>query len=222
METRNERLKILDMIDQGVINAGQGLQLLEALNNTELVNPKEDSVEGAPTQSIQTDNTSPQLSPEEETHSPDEMAGVPELAHWKRWWLIPFIAGAGLAILSAPILIWIWLREGFTIWVIFGFVPVISGLSIALLAWLSRKAPWLHIRIQQRQAKPHHLAFGFPVPVKLTATLIRTFGKWIPALDRTGVDELITALQFTAKDGTPLYVHVNDEDGAEQVQVYLG
>ena len=69
---------------------------------------------------------------------------------------------------------------------------------------------------------PRNIALSFPLPIRLTAWFLRTFGPHIPQLKDTGVDELILALGDSASPGNPLLVNVNEGEGGEQVEVYIG
>jgi hypothetical protein len=51
---------------------------------------------------------------------------------------------------------------------------------------------------------------------------VRTFGRFIPQLDRAGLDEMILALGQTTSKENPFYVEVNEGDTGERVQVYIG
>ena len=66
------------------------------------------------------------------------------------------------------------------------------------------------------------LALSFPLPLRFTGWLLRTFGSRIPQLKERGVDDLIIALADTPTTDTPLYIDVQDGKGGEHVQVYIG
>jgi len=146
-----------------------------------------------------------------------------EIASWKRWWEIPLGLGIALSVISVIGLFWLYTTQaGVTGWFILVTLPLLFGVALAFVAWASRSARWLHIRVKTNDPVLPRIALSFPVPIHLTAWFLRTFGDRIPKLKDTGVDELIIALGESATPETPLYVSVDDSDDGEQVQVYLG
>jgi len=67
------------------------------------------------------------------------------------------------------------------------------------------------------------VAISLPLPIKLTAWVIKIARPFVPQLKDTGVDEVITSLADTLdQDGQPLYVNVDDDETGEHVQIYVG
>jgi len=90
------------------------------------------------------------------------------------------------------------------------------------LAWGSRTARWLHVRVHQKEGeRPQNISISLPLPLHLIAWLLRNFGSYIPNLDATGLDEVILALDKTSPEA-PLYVEVNEGSDGERVEVYIG
>lgn len=65
------------------------------------------------------------------------------------------------------------------------------------------------------------IALSFPIPLGLTAWFLRTFGKWIPNLEQSGIDEIILALEDDNSPDGPVYIEVNGGEG-ERVRIYIG
>jgi hypothetical protein len=136
---------------------------------------------------------------------------------WRGWWLIPFWTGFGLTgaggVLAAL---------GGGGW--FGAVPLLLvGIPLMTLGAVSRTSPWVHVRIRAGEdAGARRIAVSLPIPVRLVAWVLRTFGPWIPGLKDTAVDELVMALDGNVSTETPLYVKIDDEQDGEQIEVYLG
>jgi len=95
---------------------------------------------------------------------------------------------------------------------------MILGLVVALLALWSRNARWLHLRIKEEGK--HKMALSFPLPLTLTAWIVRIIRPYVPQLKETGVDEMILALRDTNQE-EPFFMDVQDEEDGEQVQIYI-
>ena len=89
----------------------------------------------------------------------------------------------------------------------------------------SRTARWIHVRVNTGHASrewPRKISLSFPLPIRLTAWFLRAFGQFIPDLKKTGVDELILALEDNTSPENPLFVDVHEGEDGERVQVYIG
>ena len=214
MTTDNERLKILEMIQQGTITAQEGLKLIEALGETEdnldqeylLAKAK---LEGGP---------DPEVGDEF-----DPQPAVEDLEKWKKWWIVPFWIGVGLTVLGGALMYWAWFAKGISLGFILAWIPFLIGVGVLVLGWNSRTGPWLHLRIQQKPGeKPRRIFISLPLPIRFFAWILRTFGNLIPGLNATGVDEIILALGESSRAETPLFINVNEGDQGEQVKIYIG
>jgi hypothetical protein len=203
MPNSAERAKILEMIDQGVINAEEGYQLLRALDSDESTPIEEEQ----PTRVDETHHQPP--TPE-------------EINQWKRWWLIPFWVGTGIVVLGAGLMYWAWQAAGFGFWFACAWFPFLLGVALLALAWSSQRSPWLHLRVHKPGDSPKKITISFPIPIRISAWGLRTFGRWIPNLDATGLDELILALNDSADQGAPFFIDVHEGEGGERVQVFIG
>ena len=231
MDDRSERLHILEMIESGVITPKEGTHLLKAL-------------EGAyePDQSLIGDSESvPSLEQAFSTASPPPAATVGEvvdegeetglpieefnarIAGWRRWWMIPLWVGVGITIIGGLLMFWAFQSTGISFWFACAWLPFLLGLAGIVLAYGSRTARWLHLRVHQGPGEwPQTIALSFPLPLRFTAWFLRTFRHYIPRLDRTGLDELILALGKTTSPETPFYVEVDEGEDGERVQIYIG
>jgi hypothetical protein len=146
-----------------------------------------------------------------------------EINKWKRWWVIPFWIGAGITVIGGLLMYWAYSASGFGFWFACAWFPFLLGVAALALGWSSRTTPWLHVRVHQAPGEtPQKIAISFPIPIRLTAWGLRTFGHRIPHMEGTSLDEVILALKDVAKDGTPLYVDVNEGENGEHVQVFIG
>jgi hypothetical protein len=284
MSYESERLKILEMIDNGLISVDEGLALLKALDQRPAEpGPAAESLEGPeadpglaansdkvifsePAQSSQTpseattgeeavagtgpvgetvftENVAFQAEPAQEyfegSHPEAEQVHAPEaeppleekftspqidpnMLKWKGFWWIPFWVGVGITIVSASLMYYAWFGGGFSFWFACTWFPFMLGVAVMALAYASRTARWLHVRVHQQPGeRPQNIAISLPIPLRLTAWFFRTFKGHIPHMGNTGIDELIMALEATNPD-TPFYVEVDEGEDGERVEVYIG
>lgn len=213
----NERMQILDMVEQGLISASDGARLLQAI--------REQSAESEPGEGFT--GTSGEPIPEVIETSPAGSSPDPELTasmeRWKRWWMIPLWVGVGIIVVSSLLMAWAYQAGGFSFWFACAWLPFLLGLGSVMLAWSSRTARWLHLRVQQQPGEwPRTIAFSFPLPLRLAAWFLRVFGRFIPQLKDTGIDELILALGSATGPASPLLVDVDEGENGERVQIYIG
>lgn len=200
--SRDARLHILELIESGKITAEEGIRLLNALTGDA---PAEaEPVPPAPEPSSKAPGSAP-----------------PELGYWRGWWRFPLAVGVIITLLGGGLMYWALLATDFrlTLWLMLASCPFALGVVVLALSFASRSAKWIHIRVNSRERL---IALSFPLPLRLAAWFLRTFEPRLPALQRTGVDELILALGDSTSPHRPLYVEVNDGDAGEQVQVYIG
>lgn len=214
MEFREERLLILEMIEKGRISPQEGMRLLQDLGGE---GEEQSPLSAAAGASAGEDLL---LSPETKSGSgPDPE----DLNQWKKWWVIPLGIGAAITILGSSLMYWVYTARGIGFLFFLTWIPFLLGIGTLILAWQSQTSPWLHLRIHQAPGeKPEKIALSIPIPIHFTAWFLRTFGRWIPNIDSTGLDEVILALGKTANEETPLSITVHEGDDSERVQVYIG
>lgn len=205
-----EQLQILKMLEEGQIGAEEAAALLAALRPEAAEEPPQDeSGEGE--------------GPDRAEAVVGEAAPAPEWegppARWSRFWIYPALAGGGLLILGAVVLGVCYAASARPGWRVCGWLPMILGLLVALLAWWSRNARWLHLRVKEKGER--NIAFSFPLPLTLTAWVVRIIRPHVPQLKETGVDEMILALRDTKQD-EPFFLDVQDDENGEHVQIYIG
>jgi len=212
MSNEAERMHILQMIEDGKITAAEGLRLLNALSGAK-------GEGGGAEPSGEAPATSALPPPAEAEPSPP----MPEMGKWRQWWLIPLWIGLGITIFGGLLMYWAYSAGGYTFWFFCATLPFTLGVIVAALASASRTARWIHIRVNTGQEEwPRKISLSFPLPIRLTAWFLRVFGQFIPDLKKTGVDELIVALEDTTSPENPLFVDVHEGEGGERVQVYIG
>ncbi len=231
MTDKNERIQILEMIKSGVITAEEGARLLQALEaDDRLEESLDDQVHDSASDGM------PGASPgsfsgtvEDEFGSLDgeviENEFEPNIEKWKRYWVIPLWIGVGITILGSLLMLWVYQSSGFSFWFACTWLPFLIGVALIAMAWGSRSARWLHLRVQQEPGEwPQTIAFSFPLPLNFAAWFMRTFGQFIPEVNKYGLDfdQIIKSFADSTTPETPFYVEVDEGDHGEKVQIYIG
>ncbi len=205
------RLKILQMIQDGVISAVEGEKLLASLEGTAEEPVQEAS--GAPAE------PPTESAPTGETGLPAEPPPGPPAA-WQLLWVYPAVAGIGLLCLGG-VLTGNLAESGRRLgWLACTAPLMLLGFSVAALAWWSRTARWLHLYVREKNGKV--VRIHMPLPLRLAAWVLRLVGPRIPQLKDTAIDELLIAVAETNPQGSVLVVEVDEEKDGEKVQVYIG
>jgi len=197
---QDERLKILKMLQTGQIGAEQAALLLSALKEAETPAPAE--------------------APAPEVLPPTPRAPERRQERWAKFWIYPLLAGGAVLIVGSVIMGLTYATGAATGWrVCCGWLPLLFGSMVILLAWWSRRAKWLHLRVKQPRGRT--IAFSLPLPLTLAACLLRIAQPFVPQLKDAGVDHLIIALR-DHPHGEPLSLDVEDGEDGEHVQISIG
>ncbi len=251
METLNERMRILEMIDRGQISAEEALQLLQALEEAPEPAAEESTVAGqeTPAEAMQV-ATTPSPSTENVAVLPDSQNGQveaigasiedsqaqavkaevltkprpPDFEKWRRFWVVPFWIGVVITAFGGMLMNWVLAATGtYGFWYFCSTLPLILGALIIFVAWQSRTAHWLHLRVQQAPGeRPHRIALSFPLPLRASAWFIRTFRRWIPRFQETNIDEILMAVGESTTPENPLYIQVDEGEDGEKVEIFIG
>lgn len=236
-----ERMRILEMVAQGTINAEQAAQLIQALDDG--ADDEFDDVEAMfpedvnavdPVETFETIDEAPADEDDEVGHHEEEAARrepaseSPEIPQqyrkYRSFWYIPLAIGVGITALSGFLVYagnradWHWF------WMSCVWLPLLFGIVVMMMSAMSRTARWLHVRVNTGQDEwPRRIAISLPLPLRTAGWLMKVFGGWIPGLDDipVPVGDAILALEKSLTPDDPLYVHVEDTDG-EKVEVYIG
>ena len=220
----DERLQILNMIEEGRITPDEGLELLKALSggsegNVEIT----DTGEEGKTASLL---TGAEVLSEEalaaESALPEKTeaacAAPPDWASSRHLWLISLAVGGVLSAVGLGFVVLIQITWPGSFFLICGLIPFLLGLVTVLLAFWSRTARWLHVRIRGEQ----RISISFPLPLRLAGWILRLVRPWVPQLEKTGLDEVILSLDESLTGEGGFYVDVQDDEDGERVQVYIG
>ena len=236
MTNENSRMHILEMIDNGEITPEEGARRLDEIGrHTEKSESQPDVVTRMEIlEKIESGDFSPEEGAErlaEFGHDIDEPVIIEHMhtpridpedtQKWKRWWTIPLWVGIGVTILSG-----LWMNSTYTasgvgFWFLCAWAPLSVGVMLILLGSLSNSAHWLHVRVKQPGDYPSNVAVSIPLPTRFAAWVLRRVGRFIPGLDKTSVDEIITALDQDISEN-PLHIFVHDDEDGEQVEVFIG
>jgi len=203
----NGKLEVLRRLQAGEIDAEAALGLLREMEPSESDQSGGADAFGAP-----------EVPAEGEVIRAAPATAVRPPKHWANFWLYPLAAAGALLALGGLVLA---LVVGFGAargWQVCGWLPFSLGVLGLLFALWSRSAKWLHVRVKAKEGK--RIAISFPVPLTLTAWVLRIAQPFVPQLRDTGADEMILAFRDAKRD-EPLHVQVDDEDG-EQVEIYIG
>ena len=131
--------------------------------------------------------------------------------------------GIGITVLSGLWMLGAMRSAGFGFWFYCSWLPLLLGIFIIAVVAGSRTSHWLFVKVKQSPGeKPENITFGFPLPLRLSAWILRTFGGMIPGMENVvGVEEILETLADTPVGDSALIVDVKDDDG-EEVQVFIG
>lgn len=225
------RMQILNMIERGDISAEEGLHWLEALAKTGSLPSSQDSSETdlsedgpiyedqpTPETGSRTSETGEVLQP---AASKDQLPF--DTARIRRWWVVPLWIGVGITVISGLLMYSANQAQGIGFWFACASVPLVLGLLLIILAVQSRTARWLYLRVEQPGDEwPHTIQLGFPLPIRPAAWLLRFLKGRIPNMPDIAVDEMLLAVGRNATPENPFYIHVDDDEDGEKVEIYIG
>ncbi|UCG24979.1 MAG: hypothetical protein JSW55_03010 [Chloroflexota bacterium] len=199
--------QILKMVEEGAITAEEADRLLAALG-------PEQSVETVAGDLVVADLPQPE--------TVESSGPPPDFNRFRRFWRIPFIIAAGSLLLSGLGLAFMYQAdEGVAT---LGFLCIWSIFLLAFLATililLARRAPWLHVRIQEKDGR--RFAISMPLPMRLATWALAFARYFVPKEQAMHVDTaaaFVTAMQENPEQ-EPIIIDV-DDDG-DKVEVYIG
>jgi len=250
MEDKSETMHILEMIESGKISVEEGLGLLSALGvgdepvvddaaslvtSVSLVEESPGPLkfsEPIPPPSPAWNSSSEALAGEQTVaaSAPQILVDTspaeppPDARKWRRWWTIPLWIGVGLSVLGGVLLYAaVQSTGGINFWFFCAGVPFTLGVLAIILAWQSRTSPWLHLRVQQAPGEsPQRIAISMPLPTRLLAWFLRTFGHKIPSMDGQELDQIILAVGKNTSPENPIYIQVDEGENGEKVEIFIG
>lgn len=202
----SEEKQILRMLEDGKLTSQEALKLLDVLEEQSL----EDEVDSFETEA----------SPRFASKADENLSEIADQV--RSFWMIPLWIGIGFTVLGGVWMLAALRSSSFGFWFYCAWLPFLLGVFVIVLVTGSRSSRWLFVRIKQTSDKtPENIAFGFPLPLKFSAWILRTFGHMIPGVESVALDELLEALANTPTDKAALIVDVHDDDDGEHVQIFV-
>ena len=205
--SEEEKKEILKMVEEGKITADEAIILLKAIE--------------ADTDEAESEAFSTEAS---ENHASGADSNFNAIADKVRsFWRIPLGIGIIITVLSGLWMLGAMQSNGFGFWFYCSWFPFSLGVLIVALAAGSKRSHWLFVKVKQAPGeKPQNITFGFPLPLRFSAWILRSFGHKIPGMENVGgVEDILETLADTPIGDSALIVDVHDNDG-EEVQVFIG
>ncbi|MBI5839652.1 MAG: hypothetical protein HZB19_06080 [Chloroflexi bacterium] len=202
-----ERKKILQMVADGKISAEEAAALMRALDDS-----VEDEIEVI----------------EPEAGSGAERSDAPEFDEVKkrarRFAMIPLWIGVFATVSSAWAMYAVQENAGYNFWFFCFTMPLLLGILLISLGAGGQTSRWLYVNVDRTHQHewPRNITIAFPLPLGPVSWFLKNFGNRIEGLKHTNVDEVIQAISLAKKIDEPLIVNVDDSEGGERVQVFIG
>ena len=207
-----ERRKILQMVEEGKVSAGDAAKLMLALDAD--ANPAEEKMEVIQTVASQGFKS---------TEAP-EFEEIKSRA--RRFSLIPLWIGIFVTVLSAWAIYGIQQNAGANFWFYCMMLPLLAGVLLITLGAGGRSARWIYLDVDRPYAKrgdgPRHITFGLPLPLGIIDWFLRTFGNYFQGLSRSRVEGMIHLMNATRSSNEPFILNIDDSDDGEHVRIFIG
>ena len=142
---------------------------------------------------------------------------------WEGWWLLPFWIGVCLMLMGGGLIYLAVQSFAFGFWVFCAGLLSMLGVIILVLAWLSRRSPWLHLRIYNLPGgSPRRFTLSFPIPLKPVILILRTLGTIIPGFKEYPIAKTLWNWVETSTQGESLYFQVDEGHRGANVEIYIG
>lgn len=201
-----EKKKILQMVENGRITAEEAVALIKAVDDAatedepQIFEPEagQESAEGLP-----------------------EFEEVKERA--RRFASIPLGIGIVLTVLAGYWMFALTQNANYGFWFFCAWFPLLLGVLLVALSAGGINSRWLYVDVQQEPGEwPQRITLGFPIPFGLVSWGLRNFGHYARDINQVQIDAIVEALDASKTLNEPLIVNVDEGDGGERVQVYIG
>lgn len=194
MSQQEERLKILDMLRDGVIKPDEAERLLAVLGDEPLTPPDDDQII---------------TFPRDHQDLPDR----------EKLWLFPFGAGLGMVGFFGLLMSWMGVMVAYICLSPF----LLVGAGLAAIGFWSRSSHWIHVRIREENGHHIRISLPFPVlftgwVLSVLEPYIKFRGGDVD-LNSLNLGQLVQQMGDTLSDENPLLVAV--DDNKDSVLVYI-
>jgi len=207
-----ERKKILQMVEDGKVSAGDAAKLMMALD-----------ADADPTE-VEMEVIQPDTSQGFENSEAPEFDEIKSRA--RRFSLIPLWIGIFITVLSAWIIYGIQQNGGADFWFYCMVLPLLAGVFLITLGAGGRSARWVYLDVDRPYAKrgdgPRHITFGLPLPLGIIDWFLRTFGNYFQGLNKRRMDGMIELMNATRDSNEPFILNIDDSDDGEHVRIFIG
>ena len=207
-----ERKKILQMVEDGKVSAGDAAKLMMALD-----------ADADPTE-VEMEVIQPDTSQGFEKSEAPEFEEIKSRA--RRFSLIPLWIGIFITVLSAWIIYGIQQNGGADFWFYCMVLPLLAGVFLITLGAGGRSARWVYLDVDRPYAKrgdgPRHITFGLPLPLGIIDWFLRTFGNYFQGLSKRRMDGMIELMNATRNSNEPFILNIDDSDDGEHVRIFIG
>ncbi len=201
-----EKKKILQMVEDGKITAEEALTLIRAVEQI----PAEDEVKV-----IETEAASRSAY---DAHEFDEVK-----ARARKYASIPLGIGVGITVLASYWMFALTQNANYGFWFFCAWFPLLLGILLIALSAGGMNSRCLYVDVHQEQGDwPQRITFGFPIPFGVVSWGVRNFGHRVKDASQAQMDAIAAALDASASMNEPLIVNVDEGEGGERVQVYIG
>jgi hypothetical protein len=223
--TDQEREQVLKMIENGKISPEDGLKLMRTIDQSpaedEVTSVTKETGAGSGTEATAEKNEADAHAEKSRFEMDPRIDRVKSTV--RRLWQIPLWIGVLITILSAWGMFALVRAAHLNFWFYCLSAPLLLGVLVIVAAIGSRKARWLFVDVHQKPGeRPARIFLGFPLPLKLAAWGLRTFGHNIPHMDKTKVEGVVQVIETGLTGEEPLVVNVDEGEDGERVQIYIG
>jgi len=207
-----ERKKILQMVEDGKVSAGDAAKLMLALDeDAESADAEIEVIQTGASQGF------------ESTEAP-EFEEIKSRA--RRFSLIPLWIGVFITVISAWVIYGIQQNGGANFWFYCMVLPLLVGVLLITLGAGGRSARWIYVDVDRPYAKrgdgPRRITLGFPLPLGIIDWFFRTFGNYFQGLSKGRVEGIIQLMNVTRDSNEPFILNVDDSDDGEHVRIFIG
>jgi hypothetical protein len=201
-----EKKKILQMVEDGKITAEEAVTLIKALE------------EAAAEEEMQIFETG---ASSESAYDAPEFEEVKARA--RRYASIPLGIGIVMTVLAAYWMFALTQNANYGFWFFCAWFPLLLGILLLALSAGGISSRWIYVDIHQAEEEwPKRITLGLPIPFGLVSWGLRNFGHYARDIDRAQMDAVLAALDASKAMDEPLIVNVDEGDGGDRVQVYIG